>query len=131
MVELFIPHKEIPNHYTVREGYHLVTTDMKATFNYSRLVRKNCIPLEGFLSHSGAERIDVRVYHQPSYKHQPAVIDPGLVYKQLEDIMVDGRETAFHYVEKGEVMVIVTGIRPDVFETLPEQFKHLYYDNLK
>lgn len=129
MIDIFIPHPEIANHYEIRPGYHLITSDqIMPYFKWSRMVRKNYIPGAGFLGHHETERIDIRVYKQESEFDPVVVLDQNLVAEQLKSIMVDDRETIFHYYTQGKVQVIVTGVEHDIIGHLPEHYRYYYYE---
>lgn len=129
MNKIFIPHPEIPNHYQVKEGYFLITSDMKQPiFRWSRLIRKNYLKDHGFLGHSEIERIDIRVFKHENRPDEYAQLDTVEVAAELESLMVDGKETILHYRAQGEVMVIVTGVDYGMLNQLSDQYRQHYYE---
>lgn len=129
MNEIFIPHPEIPNHYHVKTGYFLVTSDMEQPFfRWSRLIRKNYLKDHGFLGHSETERINVELFKQRDTSEHYTQLDTDEVASALEALMVDGKETILHYCAQGQVISVITGVDYGTLGQLSEQYRQLYYE---
>lgn len=129
MTEIFIPHPEIPNHYQVKEGYFLITSDMeKPYFKWSRLIRKNYVQDRGFLGHYETERIDIHLFKKDSGGDTCTQLDASSVAQALEALMVDGKEAILHYFAPGEVASIITGIDYGMLGQLADQYRQHYYE---
>lgn len=130
MLSLFRPHPEIPNHYELETDYYLLTTDRnREQFKWSRIIRDNYIDGYGFLTHGGIERLNFRCFHVPPSHPSPIPVDQDTVVEQFQKIIIEGTETILHYYDKGNVISIVTGIDPGMFQRLSEQYQVHYYEN--
>lgn len=129
MSSLLIPHPEIPNHYEIGAGFHLLTSDFQQpTFKHSRMVRKNYCQRNGYLGLCEAERIQVKGYATTDDAGYPEVMAQEAVVNALNEVMVEGTMTIFHYFAQGEVQCVITGVSPEAFSQLSPQYGQYYYE---
>lgn len=129
MSGFLIPHPEIPNHYEIGKGFHLLTSDFQQPeFKHSRIVRKNYCQSRGFLGLCEAERIQVKGYAAPDAESYPETMSQEFVVEALNEIMVDGTVTIFHYFAQGEVQCVITGVSTEAFAQLSPQYSQYYYE---
>lgn len=130
MESILVPHPEIPNHFTIKQNYHLVTSDCKKpTFKWSRLIRKNYIHKHGFLGHLGIERIDIRLFYAPPNGDDVKQVDHSQLADELQSLISEDTEAILHYSGLGEVICVITGVKPTMLSELSEQYSRNYYEN--
>lgn len=131
MTPIFIPHPEIPNHWTVSSKYFIRTTDLdQEEFRFSRVVEDNFIEGRGFKAFQQPTRVYVYGYHRPRCSEEDYFDIGDTACNELLSLIEKGTLTLIHYGGCGCVTDIVTGVQMSTLMELPDSFKSLYYNPL-